>query len=88
MSAFDALLREALVVAAILCMPVLAVAMIVGTAIAVAQAATQIQEQTIALLPKLLAVGLVLVLLGPLGLRLCERLFSDVIAAIPALVGP
>lgn len=88
MAAFDALLREALLVAAILCVPVLGVAMLVGTVIAVAQAATQIQEQTLALLPKLLAVAITLALLGPFGMRLCQQLFNDVIAAIPALVGP
>ncbi len=57
MAAFDGLLRETLLVAAMLCLPVLCVATLVGTAVAVFQAATQVQEQTLSLLPKLIAVG-------------------------------
>jgi flagellar biosynthesis protein FliQ len=87
MSAFDALLREALLVAAILCLPVLCVATLVGTVVAVVQAATQVQEQTLSLLPKLVAVGLALAMFGSFGMHLCAGLFSDVLAQVPALVG-
>lgn len=86
MAAFDGLLREALVVAALLCLPVLCVATLVGTAVAVVQAATQIQEQTLSLLPKLLAVGLAVALFGAFGMHLCATLFADVLAQVPALV--
>lgn len=86
MAAFDALLREALLVAAILCLPVLGIAAIVGTIVAVAQAATQVQEQTLSLLPKLLAVGITVALFGAFGMHLCAALFNDVLAQIPALV--
>jgi flagellar biosynthetic protein FliQ len=84
--AFDALLREMLVVTAILALPAVAIAAGVGAAIAIAQAATQIQEQTISLLPKLVAVGIAVALFGGFGLRLCARLFSDALAALPAIV--
>lgn len=87
MNAFDALLREALLVAAILCLPVLCVATLVGTVVAVVQAATQVQEQTLSLLPKLIAVGLALAMFGSFGMHLCAGLFSDVLAQVPALVG-
>ncbi len=86
MPAFDGLLREALLIAAILCLPVLAVATLVGTAVAVLQAATQVQEQTLSLLPKLLAVGIAVALFGSFGMHLCAALFWDVLAHIPALV--
>lgn len=86
MAAFDALLRETLVVAAILCLPVLGVAALVGTIVAVAQAATQVQEQTISMLPKILAVGIVVALFGGFGMHLCAALFAEVIAQLPALV--
>src|SRR5579864_5533751 len=56
-AAFDALLRETLVDMAVLCFPVLSVAALIGTAVAVLQAATQVQEQTLSLLPKLIGVG-------------------------------
>lgn len=86
MLAFDALLREALLVAAVLCLPVLAIAAAIGTAVAVAQAATQVQEQTIAMLPKMLGVGIAIALFGGFGMRLCAALFNDVLAQLPALV--
>jgi flagellar biosynthesis protein FliQ len=86
MAAFEALLREAMVLAAILCIPVLTIAALVGTAIAVVQAATQVQEQTITLLPKVVAVGLTIALLGAFGMHACAQLFNDALAAIPALV--
>lgn len=87
MAAFDALLREALLVAAVLCLPVLGVATVVGTLIAVFQAATQVQEQTLSLLPKLITVGITVAIFGGFGMHLCAQLFADVLAQIPALVG-
>lgn len=86
MDAFDQLLREMMIVAAVLCVPMLAVAATVGTAVAIVQAATQVQEQTLTLLPKIVAVGLVVALFGSVGMHLCMGLFHDALAAIPALV--
>ena len=86
MTAFDGLLREALIVAAVLCLPVLCIATLTGTVVAVAQAATQVQEQTLSLLPKLLAVGIAVALFGGFGMHLCAALFNDVLAQVPALV--
>ena len=87
MAAFDALLRETLLVTAVLCLPVLAVATLIGTAIAVLQAATQVQEQTLSLLPKLVGVGVAVALAGTFGMHLCAALFNDVIASLPGLAG-
>lgn len=87
MVAFDGLLREALIVAAMLCLPVLCVATLVGTLVAVFQAATQVQEQTLSLLPKLIAVGVTVAAFGGFAMHLCGALFTDVLAQIPALVG-
>lgn len=86
MDAFEALLREMLVVAAVLCLPVLGVAALIGTAIAIVQAATQVQESTLTVLPKILAVGIMVALFGSFGMRLCAHLFTDALAAIPALL--
>ncbi|MDQ2872926.1 MAG: flagellar biosynthetic protein FliQ [Candidatus Eremiobacteraeota bacterium] len=85
MDAFSGLLREALVVTAVLCVPVLLLATLAGTAIAILQAATSVQEQTISLLPKLLLVGIALAAFGPFGMHLCAGLFEDVLARIPEL---
>jgi flagellar biosynthetic protein FliQ len=87
MEAFDGLLGEALVTTAVIALPILAVAALVGTAIAVVQAATQIQEQTLTLLPKVVAVGALVSLFGTFAMRLLAALFSHALAAIPALTG-
>jgi flagellar biosynthesis protein FliQ len=86
MDGFDGLLREALVVTAVLTLPVLIVATLVGAAVAVLQAATQVQEQTLTMLPKILAVGVVLLVGGRFGLALCAQLLYEIVARIPALV--
>lgn len=86
MESFDALLREMLLVTAVLSLPVVAIAALVGTGVAIVQAATQVQEQTVTLLPKMVAVGVTVALFGGFAIRLCERLFADALAAIPALV--
>ena len=47
-----------------LALPFLVVSMVVGVLIAIFQAATQINEQTLTFVPKLLVIGLVLVFTG------------------------
>lgn len=85
---FD-IVREGLIVTAVLCFPVLSLATLIGLGIAVIQAATQVQEQTLTLLPKLAAVGVAFATLGPFALGVCAKLFDDAVAAIPAIVlGP
>jgi len=86
MQPFDGLLRETLVVTALLALPLLALSAAVGTVVAILQAATQVQEQTLTLLPKLLAVGFVAAVLGSTAMHACARLFADAVGAIPALV--
>jgi flagellar biosynthesis protein FliQ len=83
--ALDGLMHDALVTTAAISLPMLGIAAIVGTAIAVVQAATQVQEQTLTLLPKIVAVGLTAALFGGPAMRLLAALFDHALAAIPAL---
>jgi flagellar biosynthetic protein FliQ len=83
---FDALLRDALLVTALLTLPVLAAATLVGAAVAILQAATQVQEQTLTLLPKLLCVGLMVALFGRFGVSLLVALFVEIVRRVPELV--
>ena len=85
MNVLDGLLHDALLTTAIVALPMLAVAAAVGTAVAVIQAATQVQEQTLTLLPKILAVGLVTALFGNVAMHLFAGLFDRALDAIPAL---
>lgn len=59
------LAQEALVLSLAVSLPVVGVAALVGLVVAALQAATQIQDVTIAHLPRLVAVALALVLVGP-----------------------
>jgi flagellar biosynthesis protein FliQ len=87
--AFDGLLRDALVTTAAISLPMLAVAAFVGTVVAVIQAATQVQEQTLTLLPKIVAVGAMVAAFGAFGMRLLSELFAHALLAIPAIIaGP
>lgn len=80
------LATEALALTLVLSLPALAVSVVVGLVFALLQAVTQVQEQTLSFLPKLVAVGLVLVLAGPtLGAELA-RFTEQLFLAIPAIV--
>jgi type III secretion HrpO family protein len=71
--------REALLLAVALSLPIVGVAAIVGLVVAAFQAASQIQDPTIAHLPRLLAVVAALVVVAPwMGHELgafAERMF-------------
>lgn len=60
-----ALAQEALLLSLAVSLPIVAVAALVGLVVAVFQAATQVQEFTLAHLPRLVAVSLALVITGP-----------------------
>ena len=49
--------------------PLLVISMLVGIVISILQAATQIHEQTITFVPKLLVIGMILVFTGSSMLR-------------------
>jgi len=57
--------QEALVLSIAVALPIVAVAAVVGLVVAAFQAASQIQDPTIAHLPRLLAVAAALVALAP-----------------------
>ena len=57
------LLRNALIISAQIAGPALIVALVVGIAVSLFQALTSVQEQTLSLIPKMLAVMLVVLLL-------------------------
>lgn len=60
--------------------PVLVISVLVGLVIAIFQAATQVHEQTLTFVPKLIAIGMSLLFLGPWMIELMSdftlRLFE------------
>ena len=74
--------RETLFVVAYVCAPVLGIALVVGLAVGIFQAITSIQEMTLTFIPKILAVGIVLLILTNWFLDLLvnytELIFSEI----------
>jgi len=58
------IMKEALMVALKLSLPLLLVSIIIGLVVAIFQAATQIHEQTLTFVPKVIAIALLLLILG------------------------
>jgi len=67
--------------------PLLLAALVIGLVISVFQAVTQIQEQSLSLIPKLAGVAVVMVLLGPWMLGQLVSYTTALYTAIPTMVG-
>ena len=76
---------QAIKVAASLAGPLLLAALVTGLIISLLQAATQINEMTLSFIPKILAVIVVLILLGPSMLSTMIDYIQIVITDIPNL---
>jgi flagellar biosynthetic protein FliQ len=79
--------QDAMIVAIKLTAPVLLPSLIVGLIIAMFQAATQINEMTLTFVPKLIIIGLVLMIMGPWMLQMFLDYFRELIRNIPQLIG-
>jgi flagellar biosynthetic protein FliQ len=75
--------REALRMSLLLGSPVLLAGMVVGLAIGLLQALTQIQEQTVSFVPKIVAMVAILGLTLPWLISQMVRYSSDLITSIP-----
>ncbi|AEG72097.1 MULTISPECIES: flagellar biosynthesis protein FliQ [Ralstonia solanacearum species complex] len=78
--------RQAMQVAMMIGAPMLLVSLVVGLLVAVFQAATQLNEQTLSFIPKLLAVAATMVLAGPWVLGVIVDYTRDVLTNIPNYV--
>lgn len=66
--------------------PMLIIALIVGLIVSIFQATTQIQEQTLAFVPKIVAVLLALVIFGPWMLSKMLTFTQDIFANLNGFV--
>lgn len=78
--------QQALKLTLLLSAPLLLTALLVGLAIGLFQAATQIQEMTLSFIPKLLGMGLAFLIAGPWMLRLLIDFTTRLITDIPGLI--
>ncbi len=67
--------------------PLLILALAVGLLVSIFQATTQIQEQTLAFIPKIVAVLIGLIFFGPWMLSTMVEFAADIFQNLNALVG-
>ncbi|MDV6791538.1 flagellar biosynthesis protein FliQ [Pseudomonas aeruginosa] len=81
------LFREALWLTAMIVGVLVVPSLLVGLVVAMFQAATQINEQTLSFLPRLMVILLTLIVLGPWLLRQLMEYTQTLIGNIPLLIG-
>ena len=79
--------RTAMEITLLVSAPLLLVALIVGLVVSIFQAATQINEQTLSFIPKLVAVFIALIVAGPWMLSVMLDYMRQVFSGIPNMVG-
>jgi flagellar biosynthesis protein FliQ len=80
------LARNAILLALLVAGPMLIVALLIGLTVSVLQAVTQIQEQTLAFVPKLVGVSVVFLLALPWLLQLLVKYTTELFRSLPSLI--
>jgi flagellar biosynthetic protein FliQ len=80
------LVREATTVALLVAAPVLIVSLVVGLAISILQAVTQIQEQTLNLVPKILVMTVTMLFLLPWVIQRIVDYATTLFQGIPSTI--
>ncbi len=78
--------RDALLTALMVGAPVLGISLLVGLIISLFQAVTQINEMTLTFVPKLIALGAILLILGPWMLQQLLRFTARLFEMLPNMV--
>jgi flagellar biosynthetic protein FliQ len=80
------LIRQAILMALMVAAPMLVTALVVGIVVSLIQAVTQLQEQTLTFIPKLLALALVFTFTLPWTLTRLVEYLAGVLRSLPTLV--
>ena len=78
--------QEALMTVIIVAAPMLGLGLTVGLMVSVFQATTSIQEQTLAFIPKIIAVFIAILIFGPWMLSMMVEFFTGIFVNIPARI--
>lgn len=78
---------QTMLVALKLSAPILLTSLVIGFAISLFQSLTQIQEVTLAFVPKLVGVGIALLLCGNWMMHTLVAFTNDIFAALPDMLG-
>lgn len=76
------IMRDALMLAMKLAIPMLLISLVLGLVVAVFQAATQIHEQTLTFIPKAVVIAIILLVAGPWMIQMMRDFFIRLIAVI------
>ena len=68
-------------------LPILLVGLVIGLVVSIFQAVTQIQEQSLSFIPKILGLVVVILVAGPRMLGQLVNWTQELYGSIPALVG-
>lgn len=80
------LARNAVMLSILIAGPMLVVALLVGLTVSVVQAVTQIQEQTLAFVPKLVGVSAVFIIALPWMIQLLVKYTTELFRSLPSLI--
>ncbi len=78
---------QAMIVSAKLCAPILLTALVIGFAISLFQSVTQIQEVTLSFVPKMIGVGVAVLVSGNWMLGTMVSFTEQLFAQLPQLLG-
>ena len=78
--------RKTLMMVLILSGPMLLLSLVVGLLVSIFQAATQITEMTLTFIPKLVAMGIALLVFLPWMLQLFKGFFVELLEMIPSML--
>jgi len=79
------ILRQGLYLVLMVSAGPMAAALVVGLCVSILQATTQVQEQTLSYVPKIVAVSLALAILGPWMLKEVAQFAQMVLNSIPSV---
>ncbi|CAE6908583.1 MULTISPECIES: flagellar biosynthesis protein FliQ [Pseudomonas] len=81
------LFRDALWLTALIVSTIVVPSLLVGLVVAMFQAATQINEQTLSFLPRLIVILLTLIVAGPWLVQKLMEYTQNLIMSIPTMIG-
>jgi flagellar biosynthetic protein FliQ len=78
--------RDALFMVMLVSAPMLGLGLLVGIIVSIFQATTQIQEQTLAFIPKIIAVFVAILLFGPWILSILVDYTQAIFVSLPQMI--
>jgi len=78
--------RDALYMVMLISAPMLGLGLLVGVLVSIFQATTQIQEQTLVFIPKIIAIFVAIVVFGPWMLSLMVDYTREIFMSLPNMI--